>query len=114
MELEEANHEEAERGEEQTCVRCGMENQDWSEPEGYELEGTTYCCQGCADDSGCTCQEALGEKLASADEEAEPAPRPGRGRRSKTPGRAAKGKPGRGRTGKPGDDEERLRTGTQG
>lgn len=114
MELEEAHQEETERGEEQTCARCGMEKQDWSEPEGFELEGITYCCQGCADDTGCTCLESLGDKVASPSEEEDLAPRPGRGRRTKTPGRAAKNKSARGRPSRPGEDPGRFRTGTHG
>jgi hypothetical protein len=37
------------------CPRCKMIKNDWP-GEGYTLGGETYCCQGCAEDTGCTCQ----------------------------------------------------------
>lgn len=42
---------------EQVCPRCGLPKESWQgdEGEGYEKDGTTYCCQGCAEGSGCTC-----------------------------------------------------------
>jgi hypothetical protein len=39
----------------QTCPNCGMKKEDWSEPKGYSMDGEVYCCQGCADGTGCTC-----------------------------------------------------------
>jgi hypothetical protein len=35
------------------CANCGMGSEDWSE--GYKLGSQTYCCQGCAEQTGCTC-----------------------------------------------------------
>lgn len=34
-----------------------MVKNDWP-GEGYTSGGETYCCQGCAEGTGCTCQEA--------------------------------------------------------
>jgi hypothetical protein len=36
------------------CPGCGMIKNDWP-GEGYTHEGQTYCCQGCAEGTGCTC-----------------------------------------------------------
>lgn len=43
--------------EELTCTGCGMDQEDWqgNSGRGYLLEGDRYCCQGCAEDTGCTC-----------------------------------------------------------
>jgi hypothetical protein len=35
------------------CANCGIAAEDWSEP--YKLGSQTYCCQGCAEQTGCTC-----------------------------------------------------------
>ncbi len=40
----------------QSCPSCGMSREDWPNPEGYVKKGRTYCCQGCADGTGCTCK----------------------------------------------------------
>jgi hypothetical protein len=54
-----------------------MVKNDWP-GEGYTHEGQTYCCQGCAEHTGCTCRKVAhpgfsrqGQKLTKAD------PRPG-------------------------------------
>jgi hypothetical protein len=41
-----------------SCARCGMEKQDWrgNQGRGYPNEGDVYCCKGCAEDTGCTCE----------------------------------------------------------
>jgi hypothetical protein len=41
-----------------TCPNCGMNRDEWQGNGGlgYEYQGQTYCCEGCADGSGCTCQ----------------------------------------------------------
>ncbi len=39
------------------CPGCGMNKNSWP-GEGYTHEGQTYCCQGCAEGTGCTCQKA--------------------------------------------------------
>jgi hypothetical protein len=36
------------------CPRCGMIKNEWP-GEGYTHDGQTYCCQGCAERTGCTC-----------------------------------------------------------
>jgi hypothetical protein len=38
----------------QSCPACGMERASWPD-EGYVRAGVEFCCQGCADGSGCTC-----------------------------------------------------------
>lgn len=37
-----------------TCPGCGMIKNEWP-GEGYTHEGESYCCQGCAEGTGCTC-----------------------------------------------------------
>jgi hypothetical protein len=41
-----------------TCARCGLPRSAWqgSDGNGYTLDGETYCCQGCAEGAGCTCE----------------------------------------------------------
>ena len=41
----------------QTCPTCGMDQKDWSRSKGYQQGGESYCCQGCAEGTGCTCAE---------------------------------------------------------
>jgi transposase-like protein len=36
------------------CPNCGLAAADYSEG-GYKLGSQTYCCQGCAEQTGCTC-----------------------------------------------------------
>ena len=36
------------------CPGCGMIKNEWP-GEGYTHDGETYCCQGCAEGTGCTC-----------------------------------------------------------
>jgi hypothetical protein len=42
---------------EQTCSRCGMSRSEWkgNDGQGYTQDHQTFCCQGCAEGSGCTC-----------------------------------------------------------
>jgi hypothetical protein len=42
----------------QTCPRCGMTRDRWqgNGGQGVQSGGQTYCCQGCADNTGCTCK----------------------------------------------------------
>ena len=44
---------------EKTCVRCGMPDSQWTGSGGVGVKsgGQTYCCQGCAENTGCTCQQ---------------------------------------------------------
>jgi hypothetical protein len=46
----------------QTCPHCGMEQKDWTSNhgQGYSDSGELYCCQGCAEGTGCTCAEESG------------------------------------------------------
>ncbi len=39
------------------CPNCGLERDRWSDNNGYgyTLDGDTFCCRGCAEDSGCIC-----------------------------------------------------------
>jgi len=41
----------------QTCPNCGMEKEEWhgNNGEGFKMGDATYCCQGCATGTGCTC-----------------------------------------------------------
>ena len=45
--------------EEQWCTECGMEQAEWrgNAGQGYVLDDEQYCCQGCAEGTGCTCAE---------------------------------------------------------
>ena len=38
---------------ENVCASCGLAADEWSES--YKLGSKTYCCQGCAEQTGCTC-----------------------------------------------------------
>ena len=40
-----------------TCDNCGTPKNDWFEG-GYQLGSKQYCCQGCAEQTGCTCTSA--------------------------------------------------------
>jgi hypothetical protein len=55
------------------CPGCGMIKNEWP-GEGYTHEGESYCCQGCAEGTGCTCVAAAkpgfsreGQKLTQAE-----------------------------------------------
>jgi hypothetical protein len=39
------------------CPNCGRPEGQWKEAggEGFTLAGQTYCCRGCAEETGCTC-----------------------------------------------------------
>ena len=37
------------------CPNCGMPRDEWPDPSGYTKQNKTYCCEGCAQDTGCTC-----------------------------------------------------------
>lgn len=37
------------------CPACGMERDEWPDV-GYSKDGQLYCCQGCAEGTGCTCE----------------------------------------------------------
>lgn len=42
-----------------TCCQCGMEKDHWTSPAGFVKESDTYCCERCADERGCQCEEVL-------------------------------------------------------
>jgi len=55
------------------CPGCAMIKNEWP-GEGYTHEGETYCCQRCAEGTGCTCRSVAqpgfsreGQKLAQAE-----------------------------------------------
>lgn len=49
---------------EEACPGCGMARADWPET-GYTYDERRYCCQGCAEGTGCTCaEEDLGSMSA--------------------------------------------------
>jgi hypothetical protein len=41
----------------QNCANCGMPKDEWrgNNGQGFQMAGKTYCCQGCAAGTGCTC-----------------------------------------------------------
>ena len=43
---------------EQTCPNCGMPKYEWmgNDGQGCTIGDKTYCCQGCAIGTGCTCK----------------------------------------------------------
>ena len=42
----------------QTCANCGMAKEEWmgNNGQGFPVGDKTYCCQGCATGTGCTCK----------------------------------------------------------
>jgi len=40
------------------CPECGMDRSQWTRNDGlgFEKEGLTYCCKGCARTTGCVCK----------------------------------------------------------
>jgi len=55
------------------CPGCAMIKNQWP-GEGYTHEGETYCCQGCAEGTGCNCTSVAqpgfsreGQKVTQAD-----------------------------------------------
>ncbi len=43
---------------EKVCANCGMSRLEWrgNNGQGVTVAGQDYCCLGCADGTGCTCQ----------------------------------------------------------
>jgi hypothetical protein len=37
------------------CPQCGLSVNEWS-GQGFAKEGRIYCCQGCAEGTGCICK----------------------------------------------------------
>jgi hypothetical protein len=50
------------------CPTCAMNKNDWP-GEGYSHEGQTYCCQGCAEGTGCTCRRVPGRGFSGEGDE---------------------------------------------
>jgi len=48
---------EEEELENKTCPTCGMDEKDWSKAQGYQQGDESYCCEGCAEGTGCICEE---------------------------------------------------------
>jgi hypothetical protein len=44
---------------EEKCCQCGMEKSHWSTPDGATREGALFCCDRCADETGCQCEVVL-------------------------------------------------------
>jgi len=42
----------------QMCPGCGMAKEEWmgNNGQGFPVGDKTYCCQGCATGTGCTCK----------------------------------------------------------
>jgi len=40
------------------CSRCALSKEEWSanRGKGFKSKGEIYCCEGCAEDTGCTCE----------------------------------------------------------
>jgi hypothetical protein len=52
-----------------------MVKNDWP-GEGYTHEGQTYCCQGCAEGTGCTCRKVRAGFSREGQEQTRAKPRP--------------------------------------
>lgn len=41
----------------QKCTACGLDKSEWkgNGGKGVEQNGARYCCDGCANGTGCTC-----------------------------------------------------------
>jgi hypothetical protein len=44
----------------ESCPRCGMERDEWPNAAGVQKDGQTYCCNGCANNTGCMCPQDAG------------------------------------------------------
>jgi len=42
---------------ERACPNCGMPESEWQgdDGHGHSMDGQVYCCEGCAEGTGCTC-----------------------------------------------------------
>ena len=59
------------------CPHCGMLKTTWP-GEGYSHDGEIYCCQGCAEGTGCTCKNATAPGFSREGQTiTRPDPRPG-------------------------------------
>lgn len=43
------------------CPACGLAKTEWivNKGEGFPYDDMMYCCRGCAEDIGCTCQDIV-------------------------------------------------------
>jgi hypothetical protein len=46
------------------CARCDIRKSGWGDNNGrgFEKEYQVYCCQGCSENTGCTCQALVGKE----------------------------------------------------
>src|SRR5256885_7685246 len=59
------------------CPGCRMVKNEWP-GEGYTHDGETYCCQGCAEGTGCTCADGTPPGFSREGQtHSEAMPRPG-------------------------------------
>lgn len=58
------NHENRKARVNLNCPRCGINLAD-KRAIGFVREGETYCCQGCADGTGCACHKPAPEVRAT-------------------------------------------------
>lgn len=61
------------------CPGCGMVKNEWP-GEGYAEGGQIYCCQGCAEGTGCTCKKLAHGFSREGQQATKAAPRPGKQR----------------------------------
>ena len=47
-----------------TCSGCGTVQDDWTNHRGYLIDDERFCCEGCAEETGCNC----GQPAETADE----------------------------------------------
>ncbi len=46
---------------EEVCPTCGVPRSEWL-TEGVSKAGTKYCCEGCAQGTGCICQKQAAKR----------------------------------------------------
>jgi len=46
------------------CAQCGIRKSQWGDNSGrgFEKEYLGYCCEGCSESTGCTCQILAGSE----------------------------------------------------
>jgi hypothetical protein len=46
-----------------TCANCGLPQSQWQprDVKGYTEDEQRYCCEGCEQGTGCTCQSATAD-----------------------------------------------------
>jgi hypothetical protein len=44
------------------CPRCGLQSEHWANNgQGYQDGAVCFCCEGCAQQSGCKCAQHMAE-----------------------------------------------------